>query len=216
MIEAVGVQFIFGPKIYDFKDGKGLKLKIGDFVLVDTAQGKDVGKVIYLKKKVDERTLEAPLKEIIKILTQEESETIKDSKKKSQGDLPKFEKVIEEHGLPIKAIFVDYSIFEDRVDLYFSSEGRIDFREIIKELSRTFHMQVRLRQIGSRDQVKLMGGYGPCGREVCCKYFSFDINKEKSLYTNGNIGKVTGLCGKLMCCLNFEERTKDKRGESNA
>jgi len=213
MEKVAGLQFLFGLKVYDFKIGE-TNPKLGDMALVETVQGKDVGKVVYIGKEVDEKKLESPLKEIIRILSKEESEEIDQSRKKNkEGDLEKFQQVIDKHSLMMRPIFVDRSIFEDRIDLYFSSDGRVDFRNAIRDLSRAFSLQVRLRQVGSRDEARILGGFGPCGREICClKFYLGDAfsNREKVGQAVKNTNKTLGLCGKVMCCLNFEDNTMPK------
>lgn len=218
-IKAIGVQFISGIKVYDFDPGEN-KVSPGDSVLVETTQGKEVGKVIYVGKEVKEEKDGTPIKEIIKVLGENDKAKLKEVRKKGTEDLIKFEKVIEKHELPMKAILVEYNIFEERADLYFISDGRVDFRNAVKDLSRVFQMNVRLRQVGSRDQAKILGGYGPCGREVCCKRFLAglgDISREKLTAEFGgkNVGKITGICGNLMCCLNFEKKSSGSIGENS-
>jgi len=210
MIKVVGVKFTSSIKAYDF-DPSFNKVSLNDYVLVDTVQGKEVGKIVYTEKEIDEKKLEAPLKQVLRVLDENEIERMLESKGKSVEKLPQIEELIKKFKLPMRIILVEDNVFEDRTDIYFSSDGRVDFRVAVKELSKNLKKTVRLRQVGTRDQAKILGGFGLCGNEVCCKRFlnsSKSMKREEAEAITGsrNLSKQMGLCGNLMCCLNFESK----------
>lgn len=209
MIKVVGVKFNSSIKAYDF-DPSFNKVSLNDYVLVETVQGKEVGKVVYLGKEIDEEKLEVPLKEVIKILDDKELSRLSESKDKIEKEIPTVQKIIQKLKLPMRLLFLEENIFENRIDIFFASEGRVDFRIAVKELSKSFKSTVRLRQVGTRDQAKLLGGFGQCGNEVCCKKFlnvvkSLKREEAESITGSRNLSKHMGICGNLMCCISFEK-----------
>ena len=213
MVKVIGVQFNSSLKTYDFKPGRH-KVVLNDHVVVETVQGIEVGKVIYTDKEVEARELEEPHKEIIRVA--DDKDISRWNKMREEGDsyMPLFRQKVSELGLDMKPISVEFSFDGDRAIFFFTAENRVDFRELIKVLSRGAQKQVVMRQIGPRDEAKLLGGYGICGQRVCCDRFltqaesvSMDMAREQ-YETNVNANKVTGLCGRLMCCLAFEEGEK--------
>jgi cell fate regulator YaaT (PSP1 superfamily) len=213
LVKVIGVQFNSSLKTYDFKPGRH-KVVLNDHVVVETVQGIEVGKVIYTDKEVEARELEEPHKEIIRVA--DDKDISRWNKMREEGDsyMPLFRQKVSELGLDMKPISVEFSFDGDRAIFFFTAENRVDFRELIKVLSRGAQKQVVMRQIGPRDEAKLLGGYGICGQRVCCDRFltqaesvSMDMAREQ-YETNVNANKVTGLCGRLMCCLAFEEGEK--------
>jgi len=208
MKKAIGVQFRSGIKIYDFEQTEAVA--IGDFVLVDTAYGEEVGAVKYVGKEVKE-TSDTPLKEITKLLTEKDLERIERLKEDHLGYRDVFIKKTEEHKLPMKFVDFEFSLDGEKVTFYFTAESRVDFRALVRELSRQIQKTVLLRQMGQRDEARLLDGFGPCGRPICCNNFltrleniSMDMVREQ-YEGSRNASKVSGTCGKLMCCLAFEK-----------
>lgn len=218
MVKVIGVQFNSSLKTYDFKPGR-YKVELNDHVVVETIQGIEVGRVIYVDKEVAAKDLEEPHKEIIRVADEKDLSRWDKMREEGSQYLPLFKHKVEELGLEMKPINVETSFDGDRAIFYFTAENRVDFRELIKILSRGVGKQVVMRQIGPRDEAKLLGGYGICGQRVCCDRFltqvesvSMDMAREQ-YETNVNANKVTGLCGRLMCCLAFEDNSKKKPRE---
>lgn len=215
MTKVIGVKFPHTLKIYDFLPGNH-KVAIRDFVIVETTQGKEIGQVVYTEREVNEKVLEAPLKEIEEIASDVDM-TKKDELEEEAKELfPLFVEKIEKYGLSMNPVGVSFSLDETRAIFYFTAEGRVDFRELARELSRSIQKQAILRQIGPRDEAKLIGGYGRCGRPICCATFlvgtegvSMDT-VEKQFGGPKSATKISGICGRLMCCLNYEEPEEKK------
>lgn len=215
MTKVIGVKFPHTLKIYDFLPGSH-KVAIRDFVIVETTQGKEIGQVVYTEREVNEKVLEAPLKEIEEIASDVDM-TKKDELEEEAKELfPLFVEKIEKYGLSMNPVGVSFSLDETRAIFYFTAEGRVDFRELARELSRSIQKQAILRQIGPRDEAKLIGGYGRCGRPICCATFlvgtegvSMDT-VEKQFGGPKSATKISGICGRLMCCLNYEEPEEKK------
>ena len=209
MIKTIGVKFPHTLKIYDFLPGK-TKVNIRDFVLVETTQGLEIGQVVYTSREVAEKDLETPPKEIERIATAEDIEASRKLEEDAVEFLPVFVEKIERYALPMNPVGVGLSFDQTKAIFYFTSDGRVDFREISKDLSRTIKKQAVLRQIGPRDEAKLIGGYGRCGRPICCSSFLLGtegvtmdtVEAQYGMPKNAN--KVSGICGRLMCCLNYE------------
>lgn len=210
MLKAVGVKFPHTLKIYDFLPGKD-KVSVRDFVVVETTQGKEIGQVVYIEKEVNEKELEAPLKEIEGLATEADLVKNAELEDKAKELLPIFVEKIEKYGLKMNPVGVCFSLDETRAIFYFTAEGRVDFRELARELSRAIQKQAILRQIGPRDEAKLIGGYGRCGRPICCASFLTGTEGvsmgtvEKQFGGPKNASKISGICGRLMCCLNYED-----------
>lgn len=210
MPKAIGIKFPHTLKIYDFSAGD-TKVAPRDFVVVETTQGLEVGQVIYLDKEIKEKDLEAPLKEIERKATDEDIKKSDLLDEKARELLPIFSEKIEKYGLSMNPVGVCYSLDETKAIFYFTAEGRVDFRELAKDLSRSIQKQAVLRQIGPRDEAKLVGGYGRCGRPICCGSFLSGVEGvsmetvESQYGAPKNANKISGVCGRLMCCINYEE-----------
>lgn len=223
-MDAIGVKFPNTLKIYDFTSKKEVKSR--DFVVVETTQGLEIGQVVYTDKKVNGKTLEAPLKEIERVAGKEDLDKKEELEDAAKELFPIFTEKVEKYGLSMSPIGVNYSLDETKAVFYFTAEGRVDFRELAKDLSRTIQKQAILRQIGPRDEAKLVGGFGRCGRPICCGTFLLGTDGvsmevvEKQYGMAKSAAKVSGICGRLMCCLNYEEpekgakrKTKEGTGE---
>lgn len=214
MITVVGVRFKYAGKIYYF-DPDNLDIKVGDHVIVETARGLEFGKTVIGKRDVSEDEIVSPLKKVIRIATDEDKAKNEDNKAREKEAFNICLKKIEEHGLPMKLIDVEYTFDNSKIIFYFVADGRIDFRELVKDLAAIFRTRIELRQIGVRDESKMIGGLGPCGRTMCCASFlgdfepvSIKMAKEQNLSLNPS--KISGVCGRLMCCLNYEQSTYEE------
>ena len=211
MIKVIGVRFKKAGKIYYF-DPSGLEIKKGDFVVVETARGIEFGECVIGIKEIPESDIVAPLKSVIRVAEEADINKHKENKVKEKDALDICLKKIEEHGLNMKLIDVEYTFDNNKVIFYFTADGRVDFRELVKDLATIFKTRIELRQIGVRDEAKMLGGLGPCGRPLCCSTFlgdfasvSIKMAKEQNLSLNPT--KISGICGRLMCCLNYEQST---------
>ncbi|MTI58920.1 MAG: stage 0 sporulation family protein [Firmicutes bacterium] len=206
----VGISFKKAGKIYYFDPGD-IALVIGDNVIVETARGIEFGEVVLGKREVAEEEIVAPLKKVIRKATdrdQKKNARNKELEKEAYGIC---EKKIAKHGLPMKLIDVEYTFDHNKVIFYFTADGRVDFRELVKDLARVFKTRIELRQIGVRDEAKMVGGMGICGRPLCCSLFlrDFDpisIKMAKKQELSLNPAKISGVCGRLMCCLKYESK----------
>ena len=208
MITVVGVRFKKAGKIYYF-DPDGLDIDKDNNVVVETARGIEFGHVIVGPKDVTEAEIVPPLKKVLRVAANEDFIIHQNNKKKAVDAFHICEQKIEEHGLEMKLIDVEYTFDNNKVIFYFTADGRVDFRELVKDLASIFKTRIELRQIGVRDEAKMIGGIGPCGKITCCKQFlgefepvSIKMAKEQSLSLNPS--KISGLCGRLMCCLKYE------------
>ena len=209
MAEIIGVRFKNVGKIYYFNpDGK--KIKNGQQVIVETARGIECGEVALSNRMVPDNEIVSPLKKVIRVATREDLQKINDNKKKEQEALEICQKKINEHQLDMKLVDVEYTFDNNKILFYFTADGRVDFRELVKDLAAIFRTRIELRQIGVRDESKMMGGLGICGRPFCCSTFlgefqpvSIKMAKEQSLSLNPT--KISGTCGRLMCCLKYEQ-----------
>lgn len=216
MVKVIGVRFKKVGKIYYFLPGS-IAFKQGDFAIVETAKGQEYGEVVLADKEVDENELVAPLKKVIRRANSKDEKKIQENKDKEKSAFETCLKKIEKHGLEMKLVDVEYTFDNSKIVFYFTADGRVDFRELVKDLASVFKTRIELRQIGVRDEAKMLGGLGPCGRACCCSYFLGDFNpvsikmaKEQNLSLSPT--KISGLCGRLMCCLNYEhEHYKDTR-----
>ncbi|SHF20614.1 MULTISPECIES: PSP1 domain-containing protein [Caloramator] len=214
MVTVVGIRFKRAGKIYYF-DPDGLDINKGDYAIVETARGIEFGEVVIGKKEVTEDEIVAPLKKVIRVATEEDKLKNLQNKAKEEDAFQICLKKIQEHGLPMKLIDVEYTFDNNKVIFYFVADGRIDFRELVKDLAAIFRTRIELRQIGVRDESKMVGGLGPCGRPMCCATFlgefepvSIKMAKEQNLSLNPS--KISGVCGRLMCCLNYEQQTYEE------
>src|SRR6056297_60308 len=208
MYTVVGVRFKKSVKIYYFDPGN-IELEAGDFVIVETARGIEYGKVVLGKKEVTEEEIVAPLKDVMRKATLKDKEKHEENQRLEEEAYDICLKKIDKHGLPMKLIDVEYTFDHNKIIFYFTADGRVDFRELVKDLARIFKTRIELRQIGVRDEAKMIGGLGPCGRRTCCDTFlrdfdpiSIQLAKDQELALNP--AKISGLCGRLMCCLKYE------------
>lgn len=208
MYNVVGVRFKKAGKIYYFDPGE-LTIQTGEFVIVETVRGIEFGKVVISNKQVDENDIVLPLKKVIRIADAKDRMVVEDNKKAAQEAYDICLKKVEEHGLEMKLVDVEYTFDRNKVIFYFTADGRVDFRELVKDLAAIFRTRIELRQIGVRDEAKMLGGIGPCGRMLCCSTFLGDFDpvsikmaKDQNLSLNPT--KISGLCGRLMCCLKYE------------
>lgn len=209
MIEIIGVRFKSVGKIYYF-DPVGQQLRAGDHVIVETVRGVEMGEVMLANKLVPEESVVPPLKPIIRVATKEDFKKVEENAKKEQEAFAICQKKIKEHKLDMKLIEVEYTFDCNKILFYFTADGRVDFRDLVKSLATVFRTRIELRQIGVRDEAKLLGGIGICGRPLCCSSFlgefqpvSIKMAKEQSLSLNPT--KISGSCGRLMCCLKYEQ-----------
>lgn len=211
MVKVVGIRFRNAGKIYYFGPGD-LDLKAGMHAIVETARGVEIGTVITNPREVSEESVIQPLKPVIRIATDaDERQAEKNIEKEKEAFRICLEK-IQKHELDMKLVEAEYTFDNNKLLFYFTADGRIDFRELVKDLAAVFRTRIELRQIGVRDETKIMGGYGICGRQLCCHTFlpefapvSIKMAKEQNLSLNPT--KISGVCGRLMCCLKNEEET---------
>lgn len=208
MVKVASVHFNNAGKNYYF-DPAGLELKCGDNVIVETARGQEFGTLVADILEVDESEIVPPLKPVIRVATEEDIKTHEANQAKKEKALAICEEKIAARNLEMKLVDVEYTFDNSRLIFYFTADGRIDFRELVKDLAAVFKTRIELRQIGVRDEMKLMGGIGNCGRELCCKSWMGDftpvsIKMAKVQNLSLNPIKISGTCGRLMCCLQFE------------
>ena len=207
-VSIVGVRFKEGGKVYFFAPGE-FTLSDGDRVVVQTARGPEYGFVAGGNREVKRTDVTAPLKEVVRIATEQDTKRYEENQKKRAEAFKIGEEKIAEHGLEMKLVDVEYSFDNSKLLFYFTADGRVDFRELVKDLASVFRTRIELRQIGIRDEAKLIGGLGICGRPLCCHSFlndfvqvSIKMAKEQNLSLNS--AKISGACGRLMCCLRYE------------
>jgi len=211
MIKVIGVRFRNGGKVYYF-DPSGIDLKREDQVIVETVRGVEIGTVILVNKEISDDEVPGPIKKIMRKATDEDKKKAVKNLEKEKEAFKICEEKIAKRELDMKLVGAEYTFDNNKLIFYFTADGRIDFRELVKDLAAVFHTRIELRQIGVRDETKLMGGIGICGRELCCKSYladfvpvSIKMAKEQNLSLNPT--KISGLCGRLMCCLKNEQET---------
>ena len=211
MVEVIGIRFKESGKTYYFEPN-GNKAKASDYAVVETARGLEFGKVAQENKLVSEGELVPPLRPVVRIATSEDLKTYETIKAKEADALRICQGKIASHELEMKLVEAEYTFDMSKLTFYFTADGRIDFRELVKDLASTFKTRIELRQIGIRDETKFMGGLGVCGRPFCCSTFlpdfcqvSIKMAKEQNLSLNSS--KISGACGRLMCCLRFEHES---------
>ncbi|HJD42327.1 MAG TPA: stage 0 sporulation family protein [Candidatus Mediterraneibacter quadrami] len=211
MTKVIGVRFRTAGKIYFFAPGK-LEIRQGDNVIVETARGVEFGRVVCGPKDVDDSAVVQPLKPVIRLANEQDRKTVEKNKQKEKEAFKICQEKIKKHKLEMKLVDVEYTFDGNKILFYFTADGRIDFRELVKDLAAVFRTRIELRQIGVRDETKLKGGIGICGRPLCCSTYltefsavSIKMAKEQNLSLNPT--KISGVCGRLMCCLNNEEET---------
>lgn len=207
-VEVVGVKFKNGNHIYSF-DPNGLDLKIGDYVLVETEKGTDLGTIIKEREMIDVSTLVSALKKVVKVASDSVVKKAEEYDKEAQKLYPLVKKIVKEENLDMKVVNVEASFDNSKYIVNFTSENRVDFRDLVKKLAVAMKKRVELRQIGSRDEVRVLGGFGPCGKICCCvqnmgefDHVSMKMAKNQNLSLNP--ASISGLCGKLMCCIAYE------------
>ena len=211
MTKVVGVRFRNVGKIYYF-DPKEYIVKEGDHVIVETARGVEYGKVVLTPRNIKEEDVVHPLKEVLRVATKEDEDREQQNRIKEKEAFKICQKKIREHELDMKLIDAEYTFDNNKVLFYFTADGRIDFRQLVKDLAAIFKTRIELRQIGVRDETKILGGIGICGRCLCCHTYlsefapvSIKMAKEQNLSLNQT--KISGVCGRLMCCLKNEQET---------
>ncbi len=214
MVEVIGVRFNNAGKIYYF-DPKGEKISVGTRILVETARGVEMGHVVMPNSEVEDSEIVPPLKPIIRIAEEDDFARLKENKEKEKEAFIIANEKIAEHGIDMKLVDVEYTFDRNKIIFYFTADGRVDFRELVKSLAGIFHTRIELRQIGVRDEARQLGSFGICGRYVCCGTFlddfkpvSIKMAKEQGLSLNPT--KISGICGRLMCCLQYEQNVYDE------
>ena len=215
MANIIGVRFKKPGKIYFF-DPDGIEIEQGEHVIVETAMGKEYGEVAIANRNIPDNKLVKPLKKIIRVATNKDKKQHEENKEKEKEALKICEKKIKEHGLDMKLTDVEYKFDRSKLLFFFKADGRIDFRDLVKDLAAIFKTRIELRQIGVRDEVRNLGGNGICGRELCCCSFlgnfetvSIKMAKEQNISLNPS--KISGNCGRLMCCLKYEQEVYEEK-----
>ncbi len=211
MAEVVGIRFKNVGKVYYF-DPDAMQFKKGDRAIVETARGVECGEIALPNREVPDEEIIKPLKRIIRAATPEDLKTLEENREKEKKAFPICEEKIRAHKLDMKLVDVEYTFDGSKILFYFTADGRVDFRSLVKDLAGTFRTRIELRQIGVRDESKMIGGFGICGRPFCCSTFLGDFHpvsikmaKEQGLSLNP--GKISGTCGRLMCCLKYEQES---------
>lgn len=226
LAKAVPVRFRRVGKIYHF-DPAGLELEPGARVVVETARGLEIGEVVSRVRDIPDEELVQPLKPVLRIAREEDLRQAEQNRALARESLRVCREKVAARGLPMHVLEAEYTLDRSRLVFYFASENRVDFRELVRDLAGTFRTRIELRQVGVRDEAKMLGGLGPCGREVCCavwlsEFQPVSIRMAKVQNLSLNPGKISGLCGRLMCCLRYEadlyragveEEAEDKEGE---
>lgn len=208
MYSVVGVRFKKAGKIYYFDPGD-LTIEQNQFVIVETVRGVEFGKVVIPRKQVGENDVVLPLKKVLRLADEQDRLIVEENKQAALEAYDVCNEKVLEHQLDMKLVDVEYTFDRNKVIFYFTADGRVDFRELVKDLAAIFRTRIELRQIGVRDEAKMLGGIGPCGRMLCCSTFLGDFDpvsikmaKDQNLSLNPT--KISGLCGRLMCCLKYE------------
>ena len=214
MVNVVSVKFKDGGRSYYFDPGS-ISLNVGDTVIVESAGGLSFGTVVSGIHEVPEESIVKELKKVVRKTTEKDIVRLKENKEKEKEAFKTCERKISEHNLEMKLISVDYSFDGSKITFFFTADGRVDFRELVKDLVSEFHARIELHQIGVRDEARMLGGLGICGRPYCCKQFlndfepvSIKMAKEQGLSLNPT--KISGSCGRLMCCLKYEQNSYDE------
>lgn len=214
MVKVVGVRFKKAGKIYFFDPGE-FEIDLNSCVIVETARGIEFGQVVVSNREVSDEEIVAPLKKVIRLATEEDKKHSEENKKKEKEAFDICLQKIKDHTLDMKLIDVEFTFDNNKILFYFTADGRVDFRELVKDLAAVFKTRIELRQIGVRDESKMMGGIGICGRVLCCKSYlgefqpvSIKMAKEQGLSLNPT--KISGACGRLMCCLKYEQEAYEE------
>ncbi|GLO64254.1 PSP1 domain-containing protein [Oceanobacillus kimchii] len=208
MIEVIGVRFKKAGKIYYFDPDED-NIELDSYVIVETVRGIEFGKVVITNKQVDEEDVVLPLKKVIRVADDKDKRTVVENQEQAQKAFDICTEKIEHHDLDMNLVEVEYTFDRNKIIFYFTADGRVDFRNLVKDLASMFKTRIELRQIGVRDEAKMLGGIGPCGRMLCCSTFLGDfepvsIKMAKDQNLSLNPAKISGLCGRLMCCLKYE------------
>lgn len=214
MVKVVGIGFKEVGKLYYF-DPTPFDLEVGDYVVVETIRGVELGKVISPIKEIDSSEIEHELKGVLRIATPQDIKTYEENQKKASHTLKVCKRIVSQHQLEMKLLECEYTLDRSKVIIYYNADGRVDFRELLKDLASELKVRIELRQIGPREGAKFVGGIGQCGREICCKKHlrEFDLVTMKMAKDQGmtlNASKVAGLCGKLMCCIGYENEVYEE------
>ncbi|ASN03759.1 PSP1 domain-containing protein [Virgibacillus necropolis] len=208
MIEVIGIRFKKAGKIYYFDPGDH-DIILDGYVIVETVRGIEFGKVVIASKQVDEEDVVLPLKKVIRLADEKDKMSVVENQQQSETAFQICAEKIIEHKLDMNLVEVEYTFDRNKIIFYFTADGRVDFRNLVKDLAALFKTRIELRQIGVRDEAKMLGGIGPCGRMLCCSTFLGDfepvsIKMAKDQNLSLNPAKISGLCGRLMCCLKYE------------
>lgn len=211
MVTVIGVRFKKAGKVYYF-DPNAYEINKGDAVIVETARGVEYGNVVIGEKKIRDDELAFPLKKVIRVAGEQDEKAHKENKRKAEEALHICEEKILNHNLKMKLVDVEYTFDNNKIIFYFTADGRVDFRELVKDLASIFRTRIELRQIGVRDEAKMLNGIGPCGCGLCCANWLGDfapvsIKMAKDQNLSLNPAKISGICGRLMCCLRYEHET---------
>lgn len=214
MVKIIGVRFKAAGKVYYF-DPQELEIHRGDFVIVETSRGTEYGEVVRGISEVDDSTVKKPLKSVLRIADENDKKRCEENKEKEKEAYQICVEKIEKHDLEMKLVEVEYTFDRSKILFYFTADGRVDFRELVKDLASVFRTRIELIQIGVRDESKTLGSIGVCGRNLCCSQFldefvpvSIKMAKEQGLSLNPT--KISGACGRLMCCLKYEQDTYEE------
>jgi len=214
MSMVIGVRFKRAGKVYYFDPGQ-MEIKAGDSVVVETARGLEFGEVITGARDIPDAQLVTPLRKVVRVATEQDIRNARDNEENTRNAYNICQEKIAQHKLEMKLVDVEYTFDKSRILFYFTANGRVDFRALVKDLASVFRTRIELRQIGVRDEAKMLGGLGPCGRQICCGAFlgdfqpvSIKMAKEQNLSLNPT--KISGLCGRLMCCLKYEQETYEQ------
>ena len=214
MLNVIGVRFKSGGKTYYF-DPQGMDISRGDHVIVETSRGMEYGEVVIGKRSIDTERFQKPVKSVIRVATEEDTRRYKKNKEFEKEAYKICLEKIQKHNLEMKLVEVEYTFDGNKILFYFTADGRVDFRELVKDLATVFKTRIELRQIGVRDEAKALGSIGVCGRGLCCSQFlndftsvSIKMAKEQGLSLNPT--KISGTCGRLMCCLKYEQDTYEE------
>ncbi|MCL2812928.1 MAG: stage 0 sporulation family protein [Clostridia bacterium] len=214
MSMVIGVRFKRAGKVYYFDPGE-MEIKAGDSVVVETARGLEFGEVITGARDVPDAQLVTPLRKVVRVATEQDIRNARENDENTRNAYNICQEKIAQHKLEMKLVDVEYTFDKSRILFYFTANGRVDFRALVKDLASVFRTRIELRQIGVRDEAKMLGGLGPCGRQICCGAFlgdfqpvSIKMAKEQNLSLNPT--KISGLCGRLMCCLKYEQETYEQ------
>lgn len=218
MIKVIGVRFRKAGKVYYF-DPKDFEIEDKSYVIVETARGVEFGEVVHGIKEITEEEVVSPLKAVIRIATEEDIEQEEKNKEKEKEAFDICVKKIAKHNLDMKLIDCEYTFDKNKLLFYFTADGRIDFRELVKDLASVFKTRIELRQIGVRDETKMVGSIGICGRPLCCyahlsEFHPVSIKMAKQQNLSLNPSKISGVCGRLMCCLKYEEQNYKELNKS--